>query len=426
MSNKKETTTEIKENLDAAPFDTQTTVAVEEKQYPTFDELIKTELRKYDDVMPKIEELKQELMPLTISSGVIKDKDKVLPADKDGYEKVSKAIRFIVSKRTAVEDKRKELKADSLAYGRAVDARAKEITELISPIETHLKAQKQQVDDEIAIVEAQLQQEKQRKLQERHLRLVNAGMTAIANTYIWNYGDETHELLAINLETMDDKDFEAEINKVIKLENDKQEKIKQEEERKAEEQRLIQEQQEAVRKQQQEEQEKLRIEQEKLQKEQDAINKQLAEMAKMKQDLRLQVLQGIGCQLSEMTGFIFYKNKNVISLPELSMIEDWDSKLQEIKNTIKQTDESIIAEEAKKQQEAFELAAKKIDEQKEAERLKKEQEEAAEKERIANLSDKQKFAEYVAKLVSVEAPEFKTAKWTSELKKMIQYFQQYQ
>jgi hypothetical protein len=37
-----------------------------EIKVPTFDELVKTELTKFDAVVPKIEELKAQFLPLTI------------------------------------------------------------------------------------------------------------------------------------------------------------------------------------------------------------------------------------------------------------------------------------------------------------------------------------------------------------------------
>lgn len=64
------------------------------------------------------------------------------PADKEGAVAVQKALTECVTTRTAIDKKRKELKAESLEYGRKVDAVAKSLVDLITPIEEHLKGQK--------------------------------------------------------------------------------------------------------------------------------------------------------------------------------------------------------------------------------------------------------------------------------------------
>jgi hypothetical protein len=63
------------------------------------------------------------------------------PNDQDGYKSAEVALKKVVRMRTSVEKKRKELKADSVRYGKAVDGEARRIRELIEPIEEHLKAQ---------------------------------------------------------------------------------------------------------------------------------------------------------------------------------------------------------------------------------------------------------------------------------------------
>jgi len=65
-----------------------------------------------------------------------------------GYEEVRKAIRELVSTRTAIEARRVELKAESLAYGRRVDSTARKLTELLIGIEEPLKLKKAAVDEE--------------------------------------------------------------------------------------------------------------------------------------------------------------------------------------------------------------------------------------------------------------------------------------
>jgi hypothetical protein len=352
---------------------------------PEIQDLIAQEVKKYDEVLPKIDELKAELMPLKID-GI---------QDEDGYKKVSSAIRFVVSKRTAIEDKRKELKRPHYEIGLAIDAKAKEYISLLAPIEEHLKGQKSKVDAQKEEIERIIQFERQRILQKRNDRLIAAGMSLVGNTYVWKnpftFSEET--IVAINLETMNDEDFDAEVSNISKLEQEVLARKQQEEEqRKAEQEKLRQEQ------------ENLRLEQEKLRKQQDEINN-------MKRQMRLEMLQSIGCRLSDITGFIFYKNKSLISLPELTMIEDWTAKFSEIKEQVSQIDADIKQQEVqdaekreKEIQEAADLKAKQLEEEKK----KKEDEE---RERVAGLSDSAKMKEYVKNLLGVEVPEFKTQKF---------------
>lgn len=59
--------------------------------------------------------------------------------DEIGMQEAKQALKFVSSKRIELENKRKELKADSLEYGRAIDSCAKVISSLFYPIEENLK-----------------------------------------------------------------------------------------------------------------------------------------------------------------------------------------------------------------------------------------------------------------------------------------------
>jgi hypothetical protein len=78
-----------------------------------------------------IAQVREEYMALTVTG----------PQDQDGYRSAEVALKKVVRMRTSVEKKRKELKADSVRYGKAVDGEARRIRELIEPIEEHLKKQ---------------------------------------------------------------------------------------------------------------------------------------------------------------------------------------------------------------------------------------------------------------------------------------------
>lgn len=72
-----------------------------------------------------------------------------------GYKAVQAAIGELRSARVDVERRRKDLKAESLEYGRRVDEVAKYLTGLIEAIEHPLKAKKAAVDEEKARIKAE-------------------------------------------------------------------------------------------------------------------------------------------------------------------------------------------------------------------------------------------------------------------------------
>lgn len=214
-----ETVTPI-ESIDEAPFETTDAApnTPESEGIPTsFNQLISRELVKFDVVVPKVNELAKEYLPLKIAS----------VDDEDGYNNVSKALRFIVSKRTAVEDKRKELKADSLAYGRAVDARAKEITAMLEPIESHLKNEKQRIDDEKKRIEEEEEERKQAIINTRINTLMGLGMYQTVTEFVWKSKlnpEEEETFLRINLELWSDEDFTYWVNELT-ARNESEQKI---------------------------------------------------------------------------------------------------------------------------------------------------------------------------------------------------------
>lgn len=99
--------------------------------------------------------------PAEAEIAVLKEKYGALKADTpEGYDQVSRALREVVSTRTQIEARRKQLKEDSLSWGRQVDIAAKKLQALVAEVETPLRAEKDRVDAEKeakarAIVEAE-------------------------------------------------------------------------------------------------------------------------------------------------------------------------------------------------------------------------------------------------------------------------------
>ncbi len=99
---------------------------------------VSQELVKYEVTDAVIAEMKHQYMGL-----IVKD-----PDDAEGFTAAHNARMIVKGARVGTEKKRKELKADALAYGKSVDGEAKRITALLRPIEDHLIAQEKIVTDE--------------------------------------------------------------------------------------------------------------------------------------------------------------------------------------------------------------------------------------------------------------------------------------
>jgi hypothetical protein len=365
-------------------------------ELPTFDDLISTELKKYDDIVPKVEELKKEFMPLTIAS----------IEDKEGYEQVKEALKFMVAKRHSIEDKRKELKADSLKFGRAVDERAKEIQAMISPIELHLKEQKERVDLELKAIQEAEERATQERISKRHERLLSMGFAPMIDEFVWvsKLDGKPQSVHKLNIDIWDDEKFYKWCDSFqANVIDQEQVYIKERDERAAKELSEFQAQQA-----------KLQEEQAKLKEEQDNMLKQMAEMKEARAELRIASLTNLGLVLYGTS--YAYKNADgaYIPLANKDFIfdanqKDWDENFEFFKKQIEKI--KLDDEETKKQREkkAEDAALAKI-----------ELEKAAELERINGLNDEQKFDAFVSSLLNVSVPEFKTKKYKAKAEGLLE------
>ena len=352
------------------------------KEVPTFEQIVTTELTKFDAVTPKIEELSAQFLPLRIAN----------IEDKDGYEEVKKALKVMIGTRTAVEDKRKELKADSLAFGRAVDSRAKEITAMLFPIEYHLSSEKEKIDNEIEAIAEKAEYERQQVIAKKHNALIAAGMNLVGNEYRFHTAHTLETLPAINLETLSDDAFDDYVLMIDNLHNAEIERIKNEDkQREAESKRLT------------EEAEKLAAQKAEIENEKKALTQE-------RLDARIVVLESLGLIVSQISPFIFYKSTSLVTTDELRSlsVSDWAVKLASIKQAIIDIDKSIAEQEefAKKEAE-IKVKAELLDAQN------------AEMERVSNLDDKHKYLDYISKINAIPKPELKTAKWKKILNSII-------
>lgn len=111
----------------------------------------------YDVQRELITQLAAEYMPLTVF-GI---------GDKAGLEAVHTARMEVKNLRVQIEKRRKQLKAESLEYGRQVDSAAKELTDLLTPIETHLEHEESIVAREKARLEREAEEKRQAMIRER-------------------------------------------------------------------------------------------------------------------------------------------------------------------------------------------------------------------------------------------------------------------
>jgi len=80
---------------------------------------------------------------------VLADKYSIVPDanTKEGYEQIKAGLKEVVSYRTSLEKKRKEIKQPYLDAGKLIDSEAKRITAQLLQLENPMKEAKQAVDD---------------------------------------------------------------------------------------------------------------------------------------------------------------------------------------------------------------------------------------------------------------------------------------
>ena len=141
-------------------------VQIVEAKDITVEDVISTEIKKFNLADAKIAELKEQFKDLEIS-GV---------EDKDGYKAVSEAIKIVRTYRVGVEKVRKQIKENYLKTGRAIDEEAKRLTASLEEIENPLKAKKQEIDDEIQAEKDRQEAEAQAKTDKRVEELEAVGI----------------------------------------------------------------------------------------------------------------------------------------------------------------------------------------------------------------------------------------------------------
>src|SRR3972149_743532 len=172
---------------------------------------IEQELKKFDIAEAVISQWSKDYMMLTVA-----DLD-----DKEGYKAVKEARITVKGKRVEVEKKRKELKEDSLRFGKAVDTEAKRITGLLEPIELHLVKQEDDYDAEKERIKQEAIQKEQERIQARADKLHEHG----GSVNIASLGALTDDEFNLLLETVK-IEYDTEQARQAELDRIRQEELK--------------------------------------------------------------------------------------------------------------------------------------------------------------------------------------------------------
>jgi DNA repair exonuclease SbcCD ATPase subunit len=171
-----------------------------------------------------IQQMRDKYMPLRVS-GI---------NDSKGLKVVTAARKEVKRLRCAIENRRKELKADATRFGKAVDTEANRLKDMIAPIESHLVEQEAVVAREKERIAKEAEEARQRKIQERVDRL-NAARCPVDLQLIQSQTDDEFETYAKDLEQQTRRKEAEEAAERKRLEEERQ-KLKAERQRLQEEQ----------------------------------------------------------------------------------------------------------------------------------------------------------------------------------------------
>ena len=168
-------------------------------------DMIAQAIAQYNTPAAVIAKIQAEYLPLSVKE--------------HGISAVSGARKEVKRLRVSIESKRKELKADALTFGKAVDGEAKRLTELIVPVEQHLQ-EEEDVYEAGKVMEKRIKQEAaQRQTQERIDRLTAAGCTQVDLLAVQSLTDDAFTLMLFDVEKAAyDRRIAAEELEIIRLE----------------------------------------------------------------------------------------------------------------------------------------------------------------------------------------------------------------
>ena len=207
----------------------------------------------------------------------------------------------VKEKRVEVEKTRKGLNESALEWQRKVNAEAKRITEMLAPVENHLKAQEEAYEAERERIRLEVERKVQEKTQARVAALITAGMQFNGAFYFFPGSPLSTDVITLTGAT--DEEFnlflaqaqveqariQAEADRKAKEEADRLEaerlKKEAEERAKAEELARVKAEQERIRAEQEQMAREIQAEREKLEAEKKRVAESEAAAAKHLQDI---------------------------------------------------------------------------------------------------------------------------------------------
>jgi len=174
-------------------------------------ETIDTELAIFDVTRQRLEEMKNEFLPLTIA-GI---------EDKEGYKKVHDARMLVKSTRIKVEkngaDLRRKKRAEIEDYINKVFEVEKYILGEVCPVEDHLTAQEKAIDDEKARIKKETEERETARIEARIGYLI--GLGAQFDNVKFSFGEDLY-MFAIDVRACSEErfnDFVAKAKERIKI-----------------------------------------------------------------------------------------------------------------------------------------------------------------------------------------------------------------
>jgi len=364
----------------------------------------KAELAKFNIADSVIEKMKEEFGQLTVAD----------VNDREGLKQVHDARIVVKNKRIEIEKTRKDLKEDSLKFGKMVDNEAKRLTALLEPIETYLSAEEDKIENEKKRIKEEREQKQQAVMHERTNLLIGYGLAFNGDKY--SIAD-----IAISLAEMkvwDDFTFNIFAEKAkVEFEKEKARKDQEELERKQAAEKLKQEQLDLAAKQKEIQEKQLALEAtekanklaaeaaaKKLKEERDALQAEKLQQIEARNKQRASVLFSLGMALT-VDKYAFHD----IAITEAALKDSSDEDFQ---TTVEKTTKIIGAKKEELEKKrltdlkiAEDAAVKKAADDKAA-ADKKAKEEA---ERLEQLKpDKEKIVAFANTLQALKLPELTT------------------
>lgn len=181
------------------------------------DQIVKNEIARFDVALAAIEEYKTKYSGLKIAD----------MQDKEGYKNVYAAWQFIRGKRLAVEKMHKVIKSDYLTISRGIDQHKNKLVSLLEPLENELGDELERIDKLIEDEKNREEMERQKRLQGRVAELLGQGMQFNGMYYCIG---ETISMDVVALKNFSDHEYSVFLQRV-QNENKKQTEAKAEAER---------------------------------------------------------------------------------------------------------------------------------------------------------------------------------------------------